>query len=69
MQTSDELQAADREEEQIRRLYALYGAATSNRNVMPLERHEQIAASLENCEFRQEGGYAVSYSRIGPRNQ
>ena len=56
-------------EAEIRHDYAVYGQATAHPARITKKQAEGIAASLPNCEFREEGHGLFTFQRIGPRDK
>ena len=64
--SSKDVEAA---EAQIRQDYAQYGQATAHPAKITKEQAEQLAATLPDCEFREEGHGLFTFQRIGPRGR
>lgn len=64
--TSTDVEQAEAE---IRYAYAQCGSATAHPSRITKARCEAIAASLDNCEFREEGHGLFTFQRIGPRDR
>lgn len=64
--TSKDVEQAETE---IRAAYAQYGQATAHPARITKQRCQEIAASLPDCEFREEGHGLFTFQRIGPRGR
>lgn len=67
--TNPSTEAVQQAEAQIRQDYAQYGQATAHPAKITKEQAEQIAATLPDCEFREEGHGLFTFQRIGPRGR